>query len=104
MVTFEDWLAKYQEVYASPDRLSAMVCPNCDTRDLHLVLVVRREGVGHGWAAFWCGHCMTGVALDRAEVRPGMATLVTGGDPQAVARVVPSYQLIPPTPAAVDEE
>lgn len=100
MTTYDDWLAKYQEVYASPGLLSAMTCPNCGARDgLHLVLVLQREGAHQGWAAFWCAHCMTGVALDRAEVRQGMRTLVIGGDPGAVTGAIPSYRLIPPLDA-----
>ncbi len=103
--TFEDWLAKYQEVYMSPELVSATRCPNCGTiGDLHLVLVVRQQGDAHGWAAFWCDHCMTGVALDRAEVRNGMRTLATGSEPGSIAGVIPSYRLIPPSPTAVEDE
>jgi hypothetical protein len=102
--TFGDWLARYQEVYVSPELVSTLPCPNCGHGDLHLVLVVRKQGDDHGWAAFWCGHCLTGVALDRAELRQGMRTLVTGSDPGAVTEVIPNYRLIPPTPVPVDEE
>src|SRR5262245_17397810 len=102
--TYEDWLAKYQEVYMSPELVSATCCPNCGSRDLHLVLVVQQQRDAQGWAAFWCGHCMTGVALDRAEVRNGMRTLATGSGPPSIAGVIPNCRLIPPSPTAVDEE
>jgi hypothetical protein len=49
--TYEDWLAKYQEIYMSPEQVPAMACPNCSSYDLHLVLIVRREGDSCGWAA-----------------------------------------------------
>ena len=102
--TYEDWLAQYQEIFVSPELVSVTSCPNCGSRDLHLVMVVRRRDDLQGWAAFWCGHCMTGVALDRAEVRRGMRTLVSGLDAGSIARVIPSYRLIPPSPTASDPE
>jgi hypothetical protein len=97
--TFEDWLAKYQEVYASPAVLQSLSCPNCGFRDLRLVLVLQRQGDQQGWAAFWCEHCMTGVALDLAEVRPGMPTFVADEDPKSIRTVIPNYRLtkLPPT-------
>jgi hypothetical protein len=104
MATFDDWLAMYQQVYASPEEMSSASCVNCGTKGLNLVLVVRRVGADQGWAAFWCGRCMTGTALDRAEVPPDMRSFVTGDDAGAVTKVIPSYRLIPPTPTAVDEE
>lgn len=102
--TFMDWLTAYQEVYESPERLAARSCPNCGSRGLHLVLVVRQQSDPLGWAAFWCGHCMTGVALDRAEVRPGMRVFASGPDPQSTSEVIPSYRLIPPSPTVSDRE
>jgi hypothetical protein len=104
MATFEDWLATYQKIYMSPELVSATSCPNCGSRDLHLVVVVRQQGDTQGWAAFWCGHCMTGVALDRIEVWSRMRTLVSGSDPGSIAGMIPNYRLIPPSPTTVEED
>lgn len=104
MVTYVDWLAKYQEVYAAPELVSSMSCPNCAASGLHLVLVVQREGDDHGWAAFWCDRCLTGVAIDRAEIHLGMRLLATGGDPGVVTRTIPNYRLIPPEPTVSAED
>jgi hypothetical protein len=101
--TFADWARTYDAVYESPDLIAALACPNCGRRSLRLVLVIRQTGDRRGWAALWCNHCLTGVALDLAEVRPGMRTLVTGDDPAVVSNVIPNYRLIPPSSVPVDQ-
>lgn len=93
--TFDDWLIKYGEIYEDPSRLSAISCPNCASRELNLVMVLQNENDRQGWGAFWCNHCMTGVAIDRAEVREGIFTYAdTPG--VSFGNVIPDYKLIQP--------
>ena len=91
---FDDWMSTYQEVFATPDRVPETACPNCANYNLHLVLVVPHIENLHGWAAFWCGHCMTGVALGLAEVRPGMRILVSRAGGRGVSEEIPDYTMI----------
>lgn len=103
-VTYNAWMAAFQRIYDSPGLLSGMQCPNCGSRCLNLVFVVRRKGDDRGWVAFWCSHCMSGVAFDSTEIRSGMRVLVSGSEPRSVSEVIPNYRLIPPSPADVAEE
>lgn len=59
-------------------------------------MVVREKDSKQGWAAFWCGHCMTGIRTGRAAVKDGMSVYVSSNS-GSIGDVIPNYEHIFPT-------
>lgn len=88
--SYEQWLEAFNRAYEAPERIAEIACPNCNSKQLALRFVLYRAHAQDGNAAFWCGHCLFGVAL-------GPSTIPSGG--VRVAREdadIPRYRIVPP--------
>ena len=83
-------MRSYQTAYSSPNRLSTMMCPNCEANDLNLVYVIYGSDQGQAHGAFWCGACLEGLALGPAPVPP-QAVVVNLQDVD-----IPRFRIVPP--------
>jgi hypothetical protein len=88
---FEQWLEALQQACdLPPERVVEVVCPNCGVRELQLRFVDRRPD-GDARVAFWCNHCLEGIAFERYEVPAAYQQA------QDQAAHIPSYRLAPLT-------
>jgi len=89
VASFEQWLEAFQQACVSPQRASELRCPNCGVRALQLRFVTYRPN-GEAHMAFWCDHCLEGIALGPSKV-PAAYTRVRHEDAH-----IPNYRLVPP--------
>ncbi|MDT0347640.1 hypothetical protein [Streptomyces litchfieldiae] len=92
---WSDWLAIYEQAYASPTALREQACPRCAARELSLVFTERSVG-GDGYANLWCGHCLHGIHVSRSLIPEGATVIPRGSTAEQENLVIPDCRLVWP--------